>query len=89
MYVLDILMPFARTGRIGAARVGAQLKDATEALGPPWARGSWTGADGQPHLCRTTVTESDRAETPPGRPAWSEVLRALSEAGCPGRTASR
>ncbi|QLE70348.1 hypothetical protein FGW37_00865 [Streptomyces rectiverticillatus] len=50
MHVLDILVPFARTGRIGAVRVGAQLRDVTRELGPPWAEGSSTGADGLPYL---------------------------------------
>ncbi|GGY13269.1 hypothetical protein [Streptomyces xanthochromogenes] len=50
MTVLDMLIPFARTGRIGAARIGAQLKDVTDALGEPWAHGSSIGADGLPYL---------------------------------------
>ncbi|GGU47041.1 hypothetical protein GCM10010211_08470 [Streptomyces albospinus] len=48
--VLDILLPVARTARSGAARVGAQLRDVPEVLGPPWDRGSSTGADGLPYL---------------------------------------
>ncbi len=50
MHVLDIFMPFARTGRIGAVRIGVQLEDAARVLGSPWARGSSTGADGLPYL---------------------------------------
>ncbi|MFE9118163.1 hypothetical protein [Streptomyces sp. NPDC007172] len=50
MTVLDALIPFAQTGRIGAARIGAQLKDITAALGEPWAHGSSIGADGLPYL---------------------------------------
>ncbi|WP_438488276.1 hypothetical protein [Streptomyces sp. S186] len=30
--------------------MGAQLKDITEVLGPPWASGSFIGADGLPYL---------------------------------------
>ncbi|MEV6672045.1 hypothetical protein [Streptomyces sp. NPDC051162] len=50
MNIMDVLIPFARTGRIATARVGAQLNDVTEELGPPWAHGSSTGADGLPYL---------------------------------------
>ncbi|MFE6686319.1 hypothetical protein ACFVFQ_07540 [Streptomyces sp. NPDC057743] len=112
MHVLDILTPFAQTARIGAARVGAQLKDVTEVLGPPWACGSSAGADGLPYLyaygclefatchahCQaieSIVVQTDwttmewpsqepgRSETFAGYPTYREVLRALSEAGCP------
>ncbi|MFF4604571.1 hypothetical protein ACFY12_17815 [Streptomyces sp. NPDC001339] len=112
MNVLDILTPFAQTGRIDTARIGAQLKDVTEVLGPPWNRGSSTGADGLPYLyaygslevatcqahCQvidSIVVQTDWAtmewpsrepgqlETFPGYPAYGEVLRALSDAGCP------
>ncbi|MFK8843910.1 hypothetical protein [Streptomyces sp. Ac-502] len=111
MNLLDIIVAFARTGYIGAARLGAQLKDIAEVLGPPWAEGSSTGADGLPYLyaygslelgtcqahCQAidSITvqtdwptmewpsrEPGQAETFPGRPAYSEVLRALDEAGC-------
>ncbi|MYT32030.1 MULTISPECIES: hypothetical protein [unclassified Streptomyces] len=47
---MDILIPFAQTGRIGAARLGAELKDVVQELGPPWDYGSSTGADGLPYL---------------------------------------
>ncbi|MFF3695814.1 hypothetical protein [Streptomyces sp. NPDC002221] len=50
MTALDALIPFAQTGRIGAARIGAQLKDVTAALGEPWAHGASIGADGLPYL---------------------------------------
>ncbi|MEV4439345.1 hypothetical protein AB0K09_10030 [Streptomyces sp. NPDC049577] len=112
MRLLDILIPFTRTGRIGAVRVGAHLEEITEVLGPPWAQGSSTGSDGMPYLhaygcleldtCQAhcqmifSVTvqtdwptmqwpsrEPGRVETFPGCPTYSEVLRALSEAGCP------
>ncbi|ANZ20687.1 hypothetical protein SNOUR_37295 [Streptomyces noursei ATCC 11455] len=115
MHVMDILAPFARTGRIGPARIGAELSDVTEALGPPWACGSSTGADGLPYLyaygCLEVTTchahcqvihsivvqtdwatmewpsqEPGRSETFPGRPACSEVLRALDGAGCTWET---
>ncbi|WP_058043710.1 hypothetical protein [Streptomyces roseifaciens] len=111
MRVLDILIPFAQTGRIGAVRIGAQLKDVIVELGPPWAEGSSVGAGGVPYLyaygCLEVATcharcqmiesivvqtdwvtmewpsrESGRAERFPGGPTYSEVLRALSEAGC-------
>ncbi|WEB44604.1 hypothetical protein MOV08_38515 [Streptomyces yunnanensis] len=115
MHVLDILIPFARTGRIGAACIGAELSEVIEALGPPWAWGSSTGADGLPYLyaygCLEVATchahcqviysvvvqtdwatmewpsqEPGRAETFPGFPTYSEVLRALDEAGCTWET---
>ncbi|MFH8346896.1 hypothetical protein [Streptomyces sp. NPDC018045] len=50
MSMVDVVVRFAQSGRIGPVRCGVEWSAVAEVMGPPWDTGTSVGGDGLPYL---------------------------------------